>query len=67
MQVLAGCTGKRSRTGLIKVADFTEKQLLADIRFMEEIQREHDAARRREPQKLPNRLPAMLQELRREV
>ena len=52
---------------MVKVADFTEKQLLADIRFMEEIGREHDAAKRREPQRLPNRLSPMLQELRREV
>lgn len=52
---------------MVKVADFTEKQLLSDIQFMEEIGREHDAARRREPQRLPNRLPPILQELRREV
>ena len=67
MQLLTGCLGKRSRTGLVKVADFTEKQLLADIRFLEEVGREHNAARRREPQRLPDRLPPILQELRREV
>lgn len=63
----AGCTGKRSRTGLVKVADFTEKQLLADIRLMEEIERECGAAKRREPQRLPAKMPPFLQELQREV
>ena len=64
---MLGCTGKRSRTSLVKVCDFTEKQLMADIRLMDEIERDFDSARRREPQRLPCRLPQRLQELHREV
>lgn len=52
---------------MVKVSEFTEKQLLADIRFIEEVEREFDAARRREFLKLPGQLPNALQELRREV
>lgn len=62
-----GCTGKRSRSTFRKVSDFDEQQLLADIRFMEDIEREFGSARRREPLKQPAILPRLLQELRQEV
>jgi len=51
----------------VKVSEFDEGQLLADIRLMEEVGRENDAAARREPPKALERLPPLLQELRREV
>ena len=63
----AGCTGKRSRTELVKLDSFDERQLLSDIRLLEEIKREHDAAIRREPEQAPYKLPMHLQELVQEV
>jgi len=51
----------------VKVSEFDEGQLLADIRLMEEVGRENDAAARREPPKALERLPPLLQELRREA
>ena len=52
---------------MVKIGEFGEKQLLADIRLMEEVSRECGSAKRREPQRLPGKLPPQLQELRREV
>ena len=32
----AGCTGKRSRTGFVRLGEFGERELASDFRFLEE-------------------------------
>lgn len=56
-----GCTGKRSRTEMVTLAEFTERQLLSDYKFLEEAARLHDAAQRSEAPRPARQLPHGLQ------
>lgn len=55
------CTGKRSRTEMVTLSDFTERQLLSDYKFLEEAARLHDVAQRSEAPRPARQLPLGLQ------
>ena len=55
------CTGKRSRTEMVTMSDFTERQLLSDYKFLEEGARLHDVAQRSEAPRPARQLPLGLQ------
>ena len=55
------CTGKRSRTEMVNLSDFTERQLLSDYKFLEEAARLHDVAQRSEAPRPARQLPLGLQ------
>lgn len=57
-----GCTGKRSRTEMVTLSDFTERQLLSDYKFLEEASRLHDSAQRSEVPRPARQLPMGLQQ-----
>ena len=65
--VSVGCTGKRKRTEFVKLANFESSNLLSDIRLLEDIGRETDAAVRREPPRHPRYMPINLKSLQKEV
>lgn len=56
-----GCTGKRSRTEMVTLSDFTERQLLSDYKFLEEAARLNDVAQRSEVPRPARQLPHGLQ------
>ena len=58
-----GCTGKRSRTGFVPLAEFDERALLSDYRFLEEAAAASHAAQRAAPGRRHARPPPHLQEL----
>ena len=62
-----GCTGKRSRTEMVTLSDFTERQLLSDYKFLEEASRLHDSAQRSEVPRPARQLPMGLQQFVDEV
>ena len=56
-----GCTGKRSRTDMVTLSDFTERQLLSDYKFLEEAARLNDVAQRSGVPRPARQLPHGLQ------
>ena len=60
---LAGCTGKRSRTGFVPLSEFDERALLSDYRFLEEAAAVGHAAQRAAPGRRHAMPPPHLQEL----
>lgn len=63
-----GCTGKRSRTDMVTLSDFTERQLLSDYKFLEEAARLNDVAQRsgvpRPARQLPHGLQIFVDQVR---
>lgn len=57
----SGCTGKRSRTDMVTLSDFTERQLLSDYKFLEEAARLNDVAKRSGVPRPATQLPHGLQ------
>ena len=63
----AGCTGKRKRTEMVKLNEFDTQHLMSDVRLLEDVGRETDAAIRKEPPRPTRFLPFALKLLQREV
>ncbi|GBF96251.1 hypothetical protein Rsub_08796 [Raphidocelis subcapitata] len=58
-----GCTGKRDRLAFVPLGDFGDRELLSDYRWLEEVQRADDNAKRHRPPAPKPQLPQALSSL----
>ncbi|KAK9836601.1 hypothetical protein WJX74_004124 [Apatococcus lobatus] len=58
-----GCTGKRSRSSLVSLTEFNDRELISDYRFLEEVGRVGEAAFRGRPEGTGNAPPERVRSL----